>query len=139
MPNQPITLTASTTLRRKTHANTLVIMDNATGFTVTLPSALGYGDIYTIYVKTTVSSGSHVIQVGNTTDVMNGGFGMATDVAGVTFPLAASDDTITMGGSTTGGLAGTFLTFTDAKAGFWLVGGHINTSGAEADPASAAV
>lgn len=136
---QPITVTANTTLVAENHAFTTVVLDSSTGRTITLPASAGKGDWYEIYVKTTVSSGNHVVQVANSTDVMNGVISIATDVAGVTFPLAATDDTITMNGSTQGGLAGSWLKFTDVASGFWKIEGCLVSSGAEADPATAAV
>lgn len=139
MALQPIAYTAAVTLNRRAHANTTVIMNSATGFIVTLPAALGYNDVYTIYVKTTVSSGNHVIQVANATDVMNGGVAISTDIAGITMLASATSDTITMNGSTTGGLAGSVVTLIDAAAGFWQVTGFLVSTGAEATPWSAAV
>lgn len=136
---QPITVTAATTLTRGRHGNLVVVLDSATGRTITMPASTGSGDVYTIYVKTTVSSGSHVIQVANSTDVMNGGVAISTDIAGVTMLAAATSDTITMNGSTTGGLAGSQVTLTDVVAGFWMVSGFLVSTGAEATPWSAAV
>ena len=67
MALKPITVTASTSLTRNTHSGAVVVLDNATGKTITLPASTGKGDVYTIYIKTTVSSGNHVIQVANGT------------------------------------------------------------------------
>jgi hypothetical protein len=62
---------------------------------------------------------------------------IATDIAGVTCPTTATSDKITMNGSTSGGLAGSFLRLVDAKAGQWMVTGTLVSSGAEATPFSA--
>ena len=136
---QPITTTAALTMTRGRHGNTVVVLDSSTGRTLTLPASSGSGDVYTVYVKTTVSSGSHVIQVANSTDVMNGGVAISTDIAGITMLAAASSDTITMNGSTTGGLAGSQVTLTDVVAGFWMVSGFLVSTGVEATPWPAAV
>ena len=138
-PLQPIVITAATTLSKDTHAGAVVVLDSATGRIITLPASTGKGDVYTIYVKTTVSSGSHVIQVANSTDVMNGGVSLSTDIGGTNMLASATSDTITMNGSTTGGLAGSQVTLTDVVAGFWMVSGYLVTTGAEATPWSAAV
>lgn len=138
-PLQPITVTAAASLNKDSHAGTVVVLDSATGRTLTLPASTGKGDVYTVFVRTTVSSGNHVIQVANSTDVINGGVSISTDIAGITMLAAATSDTITLNGSTTGGLAGSWVRLTDALAGFWMLEGFLCSSGAEATPFSAAV
>lgn len=136
---QPITCTASVlTLDVDVHAGSTVVMDRAAGWTVTLPASSGDGAEYEIFVGTTVTANA-VIQVANSTDVINGVIAIATDVAGVTFPFAVTDDTLTMNGSTTGGLQGSFVKLKDVKSGFWRIEGGLYSTGSEADPASAAV
>lgn len=136
---QPITTTAALTMTRGRHANTVVVLDSATGRIITLPASTGSGDAYTVYVKTTVSSGSHVVQVANSTDVINGGVAISTDIAGITMLASATSDTITMNGSTTGGLAGSWVTLTDVVPGFYMASGFLVSTGAEATPWSASV
>ena len=136
---QPITVTAATTLNVDSHANNVTVLDSATGRIITLPASTGKGDCYTVYVKTTVSSGSHVIQVANSTDVINGGVSMSTDISGTNMLASATSDTITMNGSTTGGLAGSWVRLCDVSAGFWWAEGFLVTTGVEATPWSAAV
>ncbi len=136
---QPITTTAALTQTRGRHSNLVTVLDSATGRIITLPASTGSGDVYTVYVKTTVSSGSHVVQVANSTDVMNGGVAMSTDIGGTNMLASATSDTVTMNGSTTGGLAGSWLRFTDVAAGFWMAEGFLVTTGTEATPWSAAV
>lgn len=135
----PITITAATSLKRNIHAGAVTVLDSATGRIVTLPASTGKGDVYTVYVKTTVSSGSHVINVANSTDVINGGVALSTDIGGTNMLAAASSDTITMNGSTTGGLAGSWVRLVDVAAGFWWAEGFLVTTGTEATPWSAAV
>ncbi len=138
-PMQPITSTASAlTLDRDVHSGNTLVIDRAAGWTITLPASSGDGDEYEIFVGTTVTANG-VIQVANSTDVINGGVSISTDIAGVTFLAAATDDTITMNGSTTGGLQGSFVKLKDVKSGFWRVEGFLASSGSEADCFSAAV
>lgn len=136
---QPVTTTAALAQSRARHSNLVTVLDSTTGRIVTLPASTGAGDVYTVYVKTTVSSGSHVVQVANSTDVMNGGVAMSTDIGGTNMLASATSDTVTMNGSTTGGLAGSWLRFTDVVAGFWMAEGFLVTTGTEATPWSAAV
>lgn len=139
MALKPITITASTTLTRNTHANTWVNLSAAAGLTVTLPASSGKGDVYKLFVATTVTSNNYVIQVANATDIMQGGISMSTDISGTNLLTASTTDTITMNGSTTGGLKGTWLTFDDVSSGIWALSGFVVTTGTEATPFSAAV
>lgn len=134
----PVTLAASASLTRNVHAGTLVVFDAAGGGTLTLPASTGDGDTYEVLVHTTVTS-NLIIQVANATDEFRGGVSISTDIAGVTFLVSDNDDTLTMNGSTTGGLTGSRVRFTDYKAGFWNVEGFLVSSGSEADCFSAAV
>jgi hypothetical protein len=134
----PVTLAATASLTRNTHANTVVVFDAAGGGTLTLPASTGDGDTYKIAVHTTLTS-SLIIKVANTTDVMRGGVSISTDIGGVTMLAGGTNDTITMSGSTTGGVHGSVVTLTDYKAGFWLVEGFLASTGTEATPFSATV
>lgn len=135
---KPISLTASATLDAR-HAGTTVTLDAAAGLTVTLPAASGTGRVYKIVVNTTVTSNSYVIQVASASDIIQGAIGVSTDAAGVVIPTASTSDTITMNGSTTGGVKGSTVILTDAASGVWAVGGALVSTGVEATPFSAAV
>src|ERR1043166_4434331 len=116
---QPIAVTASATLNRTTHAGNVVNLNVATGCTITLPASAGTGDVYEIFVLTTVTSNNYIIQVANSTDILAGAVHLTTDIAGTSMPTSTTSDTITMNGSTTGGLRGTWLRFKDMSTGFW--------------------
>ena len=133
----PITITASKTLARD-DAFRIVRLSALAGLTVTLPAATGTGDVYTCVVITTVTSVGYVIQVANTTDSFYGGISTSTDIAGVSELAVAGDDTITMNGSTTGGLIGSWFRFTDAGTGVWMLEGFNCSTGNEATAFSAA-
>lgn len=135
---QPITVTASLTLNEDTHAGNWVNLNAAAGLTVTLPPATGKGAQYKLFVPTTVTSNNYIVQV-TTTDIMQGGIAMSTDIGGTNLLTAATTDTITMNGSTTGGLKGTWLTFDDVSSGIWALCGFVVTTGTETTPFSAAV
>ena len=134
----PTTLTASATLTRS-QAGATVVLAAAAGLTVTLPAATGSGDVYTIVVGTTVTSNSYIVRVANAADVMMGTLDVAADIAGVTCPTTSTSDTITMNGTTTGGILGSRIILTDAVANKWGVTGGLVASGTEATPFSAAV
>lgn len=134
-----ITITAATTLDDDAYAGRTINLNSTTGRIVTLPAATGSGATYTIVVGATVSSGSHVIRVASSSDVMQGVLSIATDIAGVTCPTASDSDTITMSGSTTGGVRGSRIELQDIATGIWAVSGSLVSTGAEATPFSAAV
>lgn len=135
----PVTITASATLDRQKHLGATVNLSAAAGLTVTLPASSGKGDEYELFVLTTVTSNNYVIQVANATDIIQGGIALSTDIGGTNLLTAATTDTITMNGSTTGGLKGTWLKLKDVSSGVWMLSGFLITTGVEATPFSAAV
>lgn len=139
-----VSITADTTLTADEHAGRLLIFNNAAGDTVTLPAATGTGDVYRFMVGTTVASNSNKIQVANATDEFAGVvYQVDTDTndAIAAYPALAADDfdTITMNGTTTGGLAGDYYELVDVASGVWVIRGFQNASGSVATPLSSAV
>ena len=139
-----VALTADDALTQSEHAGKIVTLGSATGDTVTLPAATGTGDTYTVVVAVTVTSNSHIIQVANATDEFVGVvYQVDTDTgdALVAYPCLDADgfDTVTMDGSTTGGLQGDVYRITDIAAGKFLLEGHQLATGVVATPLSAAV
>lgn len=141
--SQPaVTVTGSTvSITSATHAGAMVILDRAAGIAVTLPAATGSGAIFKFYVKTGVTSNSTTIKVANSSDTMNGWISTATTTAGAGLQEAAggTDDTITMNGTTTGGLAGSYVEAIDIAANVWNVFGALAGSGTLATSLSATV
>ena len=131
------------TITRATHLGRIVLLDTASGSVCTLPAAAGTGDTYRFFVSTTVTSNSHIVKVANASDTMVGMLETATTTGATTngFCEAAggTDDTITMNGTTTGGIVGTYIECTDIATNLWLVYGQIIGSGALATSLSASV
>lgn len=135
-------VTASTlTVTADAYAGQKIILDRAAGITCTLPAATGSGNSYEFFVATTVTSNSHIIRVANSSDVMAGTALLFADAGDTTlgFATAASSDTITMDGTTRGGIAGAYVRVTDMKANLWHVEMVSDASGTEATPFSATV
>lgn len=133
--------TASTlTVTADGYAGQTIVSNLAATQTATLPAATGSGNIYRFFVNIT-KTGSLIIQVNAApgTDIIQGGVSVATDAAGVSVLASATADTITLNGSTTGGLKGSWLELQDVASGVWRVGGFLVSSGTEATPFSAAV
>lgn len=123
------------------HDGKIVVFDRAAGVVATLPAATGSGAVFRFTVKTLVTSNNYVIQVADNTDVMSGSLFVTDQAAGTgtEFSTTATSDTITMNGSTTGGLAGGILTLVDVAANLYAIHGNIVATGVEATPFSAAV
>lgn len=136
----PVNVTTSTvTITADEHAGRVVTLNRAAGVTATLPAATGTGNVYKFFVGTTVTSNDDIIQVANATDVIQGVLAVVTDIAGVVVNTTATSDTITMNGSTTGGVIGSYVEITDVASGFFACTGALVATGAEATPFSAAV
>ena len=136
----PNNITASITVDDR-HAQTLNVLNAAAGLTITLPAATGSGRKFDFLVGTTVTSNNDIIQVANATDVMAGIVTMAQDGGdtSVLFESASTSDTITMNGSTKGGIMGDRIVLTDISANLWSVAVVGSATGTEVTPFSAAV
>lgn len=140
MAKQPINVTAATlTLDRDVHSDAVVTVNRAAGTTVTLPASAGKGDEYIIFVGTTVTSNNAIVQVANSTDIIQGAIHLTTDISGTSMPTSATTDTITMNGSTTGGVKGSWVILRDVSSGVWQLQGGLICTGVEATPFSASV
>lgn len=139
---KPISATASTlSLTMATHGGATVVAHRAAGITMTLPAASGSGVKFKVVVGTTVTSNSLKVQVANATDVMTGTalFGQDAADTAVMFETAADTDTITLDGSTTGGIKGDVIELEDIGSGLWSVSVVGSATGTEATCFSAAV
>jgi hypothetical protein len=137
---EPRTLTASATVD-SSYSDCVTVIDAAAGLTVTLPAATGTGYEYDFFIGTTVTSNDVIIQVASASDTMAGVAAFAADGGNtaVFFETAATSDTITMDGSTQGGILGNRIKLRDVKAGVWAVSITGSATGSEATPFSAAV
>jgi hypothetical protein len=123
------------------HAAKPLTINLATGVAFTLPAAVGSGAEFRFVVGTTMSGGSTTIKVANASDVMNG-FAIQAQDAGAAvqmFEAAAADDTITLNGTTTGGIRGDRISLIDIAPNVWAVEVISAGTGTEATPFSATV
>src|SRR5262249_33086566 len=123
------------------HAGHVITLNRATGIAVTLPAASGTGNRFKFVVGTSVSGGSTTIKVANASDVMCGNAVLFQDSGDtvVGFAAGSTADTITMDGSTQGGLKGAVVDAVDVGANLWHVNYVSDASGTEASPFSATV
>lgn len=139
---QPISVTTSTlSITKRNHAGAALVANRAAGIAFTLPASDGSGAEYEIIVGTTVTSNTTTVKVANATDIMSGLAINAADggATAVAFETGASDDTITMDGSTTGGIKGDRIRLKDIASGIWHVQVIGSATGTEATPFSATV
>jgi len=129
---------ATVTITDDAHVGQRVVFNRAAGVTATLPEATGSGNRYE-FIGAIDATGNQIIQVtGN--DTMAGVAYLGNDSAGAScFYTAATSDTITLDGSTTGGLKGWRVVCDDIAADTWAVIVMSEASGTEATPFSAAV
>jgi len=130
------TITAATATLTDFEAGGLVVVNRAAGCTITLPDATGSGYRYLV---TTIAdqTGDLVIQAPDASNVMQGV--AMTDMTGVVFATADTTDTITLNGTTSGGLKGARVELIDVAADTWHVFVVSEASGTEITPFSAAV
>ena len=136
-----VSVPADVTLTSASHAGRTMVFDIASGATVTLPAASGTGNVYKFFVKTTVTSNSYKIQVANANDTMAGVAIVANDSdnSASLFETAAASDTITLDGTTTGGILGGQVEIQDVASNIFSVAIRGAATGTEATPFSAAV
>lgn len=141
---KPTVVTDSTlTLNYSLHNDGIVVINRAAGCTVTLPAATGSGARFRVMIGTTITSSSFKLQVANASDTMAGHIttSLATGAAGADFgeALTSTDDTITCNGTTTGGIAGSYIEAEDVAANLWRINGALIGSGSLTSSVSAAV
>ena len=157
-PANVIDADSSVSLTVATHAGRIVHNDAAGAVTYTLPavnatadSGVGgpgpdlnnlnnVGATFTI-INSITKTGDLVVQVANSTDVMSGGAFFidhsSDNVVG--FETVAASDTITLNGSTTGGVTYAKIICTVLASGLWSVSVHTGCTGSPATCFSAAV
>lgn len=118
----------------------LVRLNLAAGQALTLPYSTGKGGTYRFYVQTTVTGSTTIaVKAGNNpataaADVMYGQANVSGSTPGVF--VATANGTITLNGTTTGGLIGSYIEVEDVKIGQWRINGALLGSGTAATPFS---
>ena len=142
MAKQSISLTATTTLTRKRHANTQLLMGaSGAALTFTLPAPTGSGDKY-LFVVSVVNTSNYIIKASAGTELFKGTILMASTSDSATDAVnswtnGSTDDTLTFDGTTTGGVTiGDWVELTDCSPTLWMVRGVMTQSGTEATPFS---
>ena len=155
-PASVVEITASTTLSPEAHGGRIISVGGslAAALTLTLPtintstnpitSGPGQdpntlnneGVVYTIWVPTTISTSSLKIGTDLTDRFVGAVLSIDTDTsdAAVGFTAGANDDFINFNGTTTGGVAGTWVQIVAVAALKYMVTGTVLGSGTVATP-----
>jgi len=155
-PASIVEITSSTTLDPVSHGGRIISVGGslAAALTLTLPTISAAtnpitsgpgqdpntlnneGVVYTIWVPTTISTSSLKIGTDGTDRYVGAVLSIDTDTSGaaVGFTAGASDDFINLNGTTTGGVAGTFVQIVAVAALKYMVTGTVLGSGTVATP-----
>jgi hypothetical protein len=155
-PASVVVITSSTTLNPVDHGGRIISVGGslAANVVLTLPSintstndvtsgpgqdpntANNQGVVYTVWVPTTISTSSLKIGTDGTDKFVGSVISVDTDSSGavVGFTAASSNDFINLNGTTTGGVAGTWIQIVAVAANKYMVTGTVNGSGTVATP-----
>jgi len=155
-PAAVVAIAASTTLTPEDHGGRIITVGGSLASAVTLtlatisaatnpvtsgpgqdPNTLNNeGVVYTIWVPTTISTSSLKIGTDGTDKFIGSVISVDTDTSGavVGFTAGASDDFINFNGTTTGGVAGTWVQIVAVDALKYMVTGNVLGSGTVATP-----
>ena len=157
-PANVVDADSSTSLTVASHAGRIVHNNAAGAVTYTLPAINANSDsavagpgadlnnlsnigaTFEIFASIT-KTGSLIVQVANANDVMVGGAKFIDDTSDnmVGFETASTSDTITLNGTTTGGVTFSKITCTAISSTQWKVDVESGCTGSPATPFSAAV
>ena len=151
-----VAITASTTLNPISHGGRIVSVGGtlASALTITLPTISAVSDsvssgpgrdyntqnnlgvLYSIWIPTTIATSSLKIGTDGTDKFIGSLLSVDTDTSGamVGFTAAAANDFINLNGSTTGGVAGTWIEIRAMAALKYVVTGVILGTGTVATP-----
>ena len=135
-----VTANVSTAVTLVSHESRVIVMGGAgAARTFTLPNATGTGSVYRFMVGA-VNTSNYLIKSARGADVMKGQIlntnSGSSGAARGWYP-GATDDTITLNGTTTGGAnVGDWIELVDSAANTWIVNGVTTGTGTVATPFS---
>jgi len=132
---------ASLTLSNATHGGKIVTVNKADGTAITLPAAAATGATFRLFIGTTITSNTTTIKVANASDTMVGFMEIFQDGGDTALhiEIGGTDDTITLDGSTRGGIKGDMIELIDIATNLWYVRQLLSGTGAETTNLSATV
>ena len=155
-PDNVVNITANTTLTVAAHAGKIITAGGtlASNLVITLPTINtsatpvsagpgqdpnnpnNQGAVFTFFVPTTVATSSLKIVTDGTDKYTGSILTIDTDSSGAMagFAPAATNDAINLNGSTTGGVAGSYIQITALSSAKYMVQGVVNCTGSPATP-----
>lgn len=128
------TLSAATAAPSAAQSGTTFLLNRAGGITVTLPAPT-VGLRYTFVVITSVTATAYKVITDVGTTLLQGVVvGATTTASAFESVVGSANISVTMNGSTTGGLVGTQISFTCISSTLWQVTGTNFGSGSPATP-----
>lgn len=137
-----VNLTAATlAITELLHDGKTIFVNKVDGTAITLPAATGSGLRVRFFIGATITSVGTTIKVANSSDTMVGGAIVLQDGGDtmVGFEASGTADTVTLNGTTTGGVKGDEVILEDVAANLWKVWATLSATGVEATPFSATV
>ncbi len=135
--------TATLTVTAMLYGGHTIALNRAAGITVILPPATGSGANYVFFVRTSFTSGPGIIKVANSSDRILGNAYVITDdtvnQSVIGFVTLVDTDTITLNGTTSGGIAGDRIVMQDLLTNIWSLTAFLEATGNEVTPFSATV
>ena len=118
----------------ETESGSTCLFDRAAGIVYTLPTAPTPGTFFDFIVTTTITSNAAKVITGAGTELLIGGYmNVDTDTSNAVAAFTGNGSThvsVSMNGTTTGGILGTKLRFTCLSSTRWMVEGIVQGSGA---------
>ena len=155
-PDNVVNITANTTLTVAAHAGKIITAGGtlASNLVITLPTINtsatpvsagpgqdpnnpnNQGAVFTFFVPTTVATSSLKIVTDGTDKYTGSILTIDTDSSGAMagFAPAATNDAINLNGSTTGGVAGSYIQITALSSALYMVQGVVNCTSTPATP-----
>lgn len=128
---QPIGQATSLTLSQAKHGVRWLSWNRALGGTIVLPASTGKNPEFRIWIPQTLT-GSLIMRTLSGTAIISGLANVQTSV----FQSASNTNTITLNGTTTGGVLGTMVILNDMGSNQWLAEINATGSGTAATPFS---
>lgn len=131
--------TTTLTLTEALHEGKILVLQSTGGLAITPIAATGSGGVYQFVVKTAISGGNVTIdaKAGNASDIVSGrAYQLKVGTGETVYAAGASDNLITINGTTLGGLKGDYIRMIDVATNLWYVFIDSTASGSVATPFS---
>lgn len=116
-----VNVTTAGALTAAGNAGKITTVNSAAGIPLTLPAATGTGNIYTLFIGTTVTSIGTTIATIGSDKIAGNAYQTGATGAATAFLASGSGTTVTLNGTTKGGIKGDVIKFRDVSSGLYNV------------------